>query len=566
MLTGPSSRQLIESGRSSQRALAETQSPLTQSWQREAIDSLGRVCLCLDSEYPVYTKQKVSLRQWSRDLIWLRNRTRGHGAPKSTALSTCCLDLRTSIEVVARNAPAFARSWAHLRRGLSGKYRVSCFGGDPEPFSYLAREREHNLIDGTYVFLDIPRPAQLLLTDPDLSDFLLPNGNFRAGRFETLSYITDDRRQEDGSAFTLPATATPVSETGARPDLDLIGEVFTNMPPRRDRYVRRESLEEELETLLLDDRHPVITLQGRGGIGKTSLALEVLHKIAVEGKVFAIVWFSARDIDLLSHGPKIVRPDVMSTRDIAADFARLMQPHTTLSAEESLRYCADALSGETPDGPFIFVLDNFETIRDQADLYSFLDNASRIPNKVLITTRSREFKADYPIEVGGMTRSEFAELVRDTAARLGIGGLIHASYEEQLFDEADGHPYIAKVLLGEVAQAKRQLSLKRVVATKDAMLDALFDRSFAALSPAAQRVFLTLCSWHSLVPRIGLEAVVLGPGNERFDVELALAELSRSSLIEFSRDVRIPSHSVHPFRSNPYTDSDVFVHPLRRNS
>ena len=30
--------------------------------------------------------------------------------------------------------------------------------------------------------------------------------------------------------------------------------------------------------------------------------------------------------------------------------------------------------------------------------------------------------------------------------------------------------------------------------------------------------------------------------------------------------VRIPGHSVHPFRSNPYTDSDVFVHPLRRNS
>ena len=30
--------------------------------------------------------------------------------------------------------------------------------------------------------------------------------------------------------------------------------------------------------------------------------------------------------------------------------------------------------------------------------------------------------------------------------------------------------------------------------------------------------------------------------------------------------VRIPSHSVHPFRSNPYTDSDVFIHSLRRNS
>jgi hypothetical protein len=35
---------------------------------------------------------------------------------------------------------------------------------------------------------------------------------------------------------------------------------------------------------------------------------------------------------------------------------------------------------------------------------------------------------------------------------------------------------------------------------------------------------------------------------------------------EFEAGVRIPSHSVHPFRSNPYTDSDVFVHPLRRLS
>jgi hypothetical protein len=35
---------------------------------------------------------------------------------------------------------------------------------------------------------------------------------------------------------------------------------------------------------------------------------------------------------------------------------------------------------------------------------------------------------------------------------------------------------------------------------------------------------------------------------------------------QWKPEVRIPSHSVHPFRSNPYTDSDVFVHPLRRLS
>ena len=44
-------------------------------------------------------------------------------------------------------------------------------------------------------------------------------------------------------------------------------------------------------------------------------------------------------------------------------------------------------------------------------------------------------------------------------------------------------------------------------------------------------------------------------------------DLYTSHIVEWRRArVRIPSHSVHPFRSNPYTDSDVFVHPLRRLS
>ena len=130
-------------------------------------------------------------------------------------------------------------------------------------------------------------------------------------------------------------------------------------------------------------------------------------------------------------------------------------------------------------------------------LYSFLDNAVRTPNKILITTRNCSFKADYPVEVGGMTKGEFDELVEEVSDRLGIGKLVDGAYIDQLFEETNGHPYITKVLLGEVASTGQRLSPRRVVAAKDAMLDALFDRSFAGLTPAAQRVFLTLCSWRS---------------------------------------------------------------------
>ncbi|WP_169749574.1 NB-ARC domain-containing protein, partial [Streptomyces exfoliatus] len=103
-----------------------------------------------------------------------------------------------------------------------------------------------------------------------------------------------------------------------------MGNLFSNMPPLPEYYVQRAELEQQLTERLCDDRYPVITLQGRGGVGKTSLALEVLHKISRMNEFFGIVWFSARDIDLLPEGPKIVRPDVLSTEDIAMDFSQLM--------------------------------------------------------------------------------------------------------------------------------------------------------------------------------------------------------------------------------------------------
>lgn len=542
-VSGPASQHLNPGGRDSQRAIAESFKAGTQSWQRKAVDSLNEVCRCLESGYEDLTRQKVSLRAWVRQFSWLRNRTRGHGAPRGATLSSICPTLQDSLTEILENAPAFNRAWAHLHRSLSGKYRISAFGVGRDEFAYLARESDHSLPDGSYIFLGEPRRSSLLFTDPDLTDFYLPNGNFRNGKFEALSYISDEVRTIDGGAYLLPKEAQPRSETTASSAMKFVGEALSNIPPRPDRYVQRAALETELQELLCDDRHPVITLQGRGGVGKTSLALEVLHKISQTDNFFGIIWFSARDIDLLPEGPKVVRPDVLSIDDVARDFAGLMEVTPPLKSGDARTYLSDNLSGQSEWGPFVFVLDNFETIRDQAELYQFLSNSVRLPNKVLITTRTRDFKADYPIEVGGMNEGEFNELVDVTAARLGIIELVDSEYRDALYRESGGHPYITKVLLGEVAKEGRRITPKRVMAAKDAMLDALFDRSYASLSSAAQRVFLTLCNWRSLVPRIGLEAVLLRPviGNlateiAHLDVDTALRDLEQKSLIEVVRE------------------------------
>ena len=178
-LTGPASQHLLPSVRDSQQQLAVGLGPDVSGWQRRAVDLLNQACRCLDDDFDDVSKSKTSMRTWVRQFAWLRNRTRGHGSPKAATLSTICPELELSLAEVVANAPAFQRSWAHLRRSLSGKYRVSGFGGDRADFAYLAREDRHSLQDGPYVFLDVPRLVPLLFTDAELTDFFLPNGNYR---------------------------------------------------------------------------------------------------------------------------------------------------------------------------------------------------------------------------------------------------------------------------------------------------------------------------------------------------------------------------------------------------
>jgi hypothetical protein len=131
-----------------------------------------------------------------------------------------------------------------------------------------------------------------------------------------------------------------------------------------------------------------------------------------------------------------------------------------------------------------------------------------------------------------MTESESRELIDSTAAPLGIRDLLTAAYVSALHREADGHPYVMKVLLGEVAKARKLVKLERIVGDQDHILAALFERTYERLSPAAKRLFLTIGRWRSIVPVVGLRAVVLRPQNERIDVDAALGELEKSSLVE----------------------------------
>jgi hypothetical protein len=535
-LLGPSAQQLVDGAAEDRRSLTERFA--SGAWQYECVRELHEVVRAITPGFDELSA-KVSLRQWFASFAVLRNKTRGHGALTPASCSKLCPLLEASVAKLANRLPLLNKPWVYLHRNLSGKFRVVPLNQSAPVFDKLRTTdgakaaQKWNLDDGIYIDFHEPMRVELVNTDVDVADFYFPNGGFRGKQYELLSLISDNRKPGDASSYVAPAGERPASETEGKGALDIVGKSWTNIPLTSAEYVARPALERDLYAVLINDRHPIVTLVGRGGIGKTSLALGVLKKTALEGKFEAIFWFSARDIDLLLEGPKVVAPRVLSQSDIAKEFIRLLEPNeATEKGFKPVDYFASSLTKSPLGGPVLFVFDNFETVTNPSDLFQWLDMHVRLPNKILITSRNRDFKADFPIEVSGMAELEAEQLIDSTATRLDIADLMTQDYKTQLFEESDGHPYIMKVLLGEVAKAKKLVKVERIVAAKEDILEALFERTYAGFTPVAKRVFLTLCSWRSLVPEVGLVAVLLRPANEKMDISAALDELVSSSFVE----------------------------------
>ena len=533
VLVGASSQFLDPASIPTRRALTERMSDDT--WQFRALRDLSVSLQTVHLESSQQTSGRIQGRSWFKDFVVLRNGTRAHGAPPPSVLVDACPTLATSINEIVSNLPLFSLPWAYLYRNLSGKYRVTTWGETSDMLDNLRRDASFVFDNGVYIELTSLRRLSLVDSDPDASDYWLANGAFNSNKFEMLSYLTNERKNKPSSPYLQPAEELPASETEGLGHLSTKGLTFTNIPEPIANYVPRLQLEKELDEQLRDlERHPIITLTGRGGIGKTSTALEVItNMIDSDACPYdVVVWFSSRDVDLLPSGPKAVRPQGLSVHDFATEYANLLVPsEMNLKGFNRQEYLGKQLAGETI-GPTLFVFDNFETTTSQVEVFKWLDTYIRGPNKVLITSRSRGFTGDYEVQVPAMAQTEAEELIVQTAKAVGVNHLINSEYREELIRESSGHPYVIKLMIGEVARGSSRVHPERIMAAQGEALVALFERSYNRLSPAAQRVFLTLCKWRSSVPALAVEAVLLRPENERIDVGEAIEELVRGFFVE----------------------------------
>lgn len=501
-------------------------------WRYDACEYINQAARILGyaEALPVKTSLSVGLSLFS----YIRNKTRGHGAITTSVEDALLVPLAAAYDLLKNNLMILRASCAYVRQNISGKYRISMIGGCRDAFKPLTSNSGAQYRDGVYFSVGGLRRSQLLSSDPDLLDFYVANGSFNDNTYDVLSYITGSVKRLDSREFHKPVDPLPGSETEGLGELIVLGEVFSNMPSDPNVYVRREEFENELmRELVAVDRHSIVTIDGRGGIGKTSSALHVINEMARSKNCpyECIIWFSARDVDLTIRGVRSVQPGGVSLDDFAGRYFKLIKGSTTNKKEVARSFLSNAM-GRDSSLKTLFVFDNFETVDSPAELFSWIDEFIRPPNKVLITTRIRRFKADFPIHLHGMNEDECAQLIYSVANKLGISSLVTTQLMTQFTEESAGHPYVIKIMMGELAKKRDVRKVERVMASRDEVLTALFERTYSMLTPAAQRIFLTISGWRSLVSELAVEAVMIRPRNDLIDARKAIDELIDFSFVD----------------------------------
>lgn len=500
-------------------------------WFREAKEALTSIFEALSSEEQT-TEKIICARDLITGLVRIRNKTKAHGAVGQDFFLVANTPYIHAVNAVISSCPIFKWDWLSVHFLDRETRCISLIGNDPQPMVNSRPIQFQGETTGIYVLPEGASRAfscsDLIKANSECTDFLFPNGGFSPqGQAEFLDYASGGTSKVTVSGFSTPPPSLPSSETEGLGALDVQSNVFGNLPSVPKGYVERKNLQDQLEKRLLDRNHSIITLHGRGGVGKTSLALFVAHKLASgpSPRFDQIIWFSARDIDLRPSGPSRVRPAVLDLKAISQAYGKLFG--VDMGPGEFAKELQASDKNPTTNGT-LFIFDNFETLTDVSGIHEFLDTYTLLPNKVLITSRERAFKADYPIAVRGMEFGEAITMLQSLARDLHIEGLVTQKVIQDIFDYAEGHAYVMRVLIGEIAKEGRYVPAPQVMTKRLDIIDAVFERSFSKLTDPGRYVFLTVSTWKSAVSEQALLVVL---GQHGIDVQSGLDECTRLSLI-----------------------------------
>ncbi len=289
---------------------------------------------------------------------------------------------------------------------------------------------------------------------------------------------------------TLPETAFYVAPTQP---------VIIKLPPLLKPFVGREKELQRLTTRLLDDRSRLMSIVGMGGIGKTTLALQLAHQskhLFHYGLFYVSLENSTDDTTLISQ--------IAAVLDL--------QFHDRDSTHEQL------LSFLKPKA-VLLLLDNFEHYEGEHQLLLDLIYQTTAAQLVIISQHPLNLQEEWRFQLKGLalpTSTAPQDIQQAAAFRLLVTSIqrLHWSFEPTSNIQAladlctflDGMPLALELAAVHIEQASNSIALladlkERIdvlvttyanVPERHRSLYAIFDYSWQHLEPAQQHLLLCL--------------------------------------------------------------------------
>ena len=301
-------------------------------------------------------------------------------------------------------------------------------------------------------------------------------------------------------------------------------EVLHNLPvPDYDDtgFLSRPFLERDLKKKILG-RHPVITVLGEGGNGKTALALQVLYGLvrSNDHNFDAILWVSAKTSELGVSGIREMQEVAVSATEVM-DAAAALQGIGDNPRER--------LYAMLRDNKILLVIDNYETVVG-TDISEFAEDVPG-DSKLLFTSRL-PVGPDLTVLVSELSENEsitYYHRLVDAYAVQELQDRNHEVVRRWLFQLSYKPLLIKWFVLG----VQSGLQPERIVSSPDTALRFCLDNVILTLGHEAQAVLFVLATIPS-PPGTGviqyvssLTATQIGDG---------LAQLSRFGLIQTASD------------------------------
>jgi hypothetical protein len=315
-------------------------------------------------------------------------------------------------------------------------------------------------------------------------------------------------------------------------------------------YGQSELFERALAVLRDRAGPPIVSIEGLGGIGKTSLALSLVAALIGRTDFDDILWVSARQQWFLFDGSlrSAARP-ALDYRELIDALAAQLEPHDETLPEglpQRVQRVRNALKGR----PYLVVIDNLETAQDQLALAPELLRLAG-PTKFLLTTRQslHGVQTVHALRVAELSEADLLMLVRESARVQGSEELARQPDEvlRRIYEVIGGNPLAAKLVVGQAHMYTLDELLAELQEARGRNVDDLYRyvywQSWRALTEDARRLLQAM----PLVGRGGGSFEQLKAAGELDEepARAALLELIRASLVEAVGSLNARRYRIH---------------------